>query len=86
MFCTSNAYLNLVRPHLTRFFWVQPNMVPNFWVRTGQVDRQDPKTGPIGLTSQRVQIRVQPYNVLSKPGLKLTHFRVGYGPKGPILG
>ena len=37
----------------------------------------------VGLTSKRVQIRVQPYNVLNKPE---TLKRVGSGPQGPKSG
>ena len=36
------------------FFQVQPNLGPNFRVQTGRVGPQDPKTGPVGSTSQRV--------------------------------
>ena len=60
------------------FFRVQPN----FRVQTCRIGPQD----PIGSTSKRVQIPVQPYNVLNKPDLNLTHFWVGLGPQGPKLG
>ena len=46
---------------------------PFFQAQTGRVGPQNPKTGPIGSTSKRVQH----YNVLYKPDLDPTCFRVG---------
>ena len=51
-------------------FWVQSDFWPNFRVQTGRVGRPSGSqnvSNQVGLTSKRVQIRVQPYNVLNKP-------------------
>ena len=51
------------------FFWVEPDFGPKIRVESGQVGPQGQKTCPIGSgwPQIRVQIWVQPYNVLNKP-------------------
>ena len=58
----------------------------NFWVQMGCVGPQHPKMGfnRVELTSKRVQIWIQPLNVLNRPDLNPTRFWAGLGPQGPI--
>ena len=47
-------------------FWFEPEFRLDFWVLSGRALKVK-KAGWIGSTSKRVQIRVQPKHVLSKP-------------------
>ena len=51
----SSLVYGLVRPNLTRFFGLNPILDQKFGLSR------------VGLASNRVQIRVQPYNVHNKP-------------------
>ena len=60
----------VVRPNPTRFFGLNPILDPKFGLsRVGSGWPSGSKNGSnrVGLASNRLQIRVQPYNILNKP-------------------
>ena len=75
-----------------RLVWPNPTRFSRFWVQfSGSNGSNRPSGSPkgsnwVGLTSKRVQIRVQSYNILNKSDLNPTRFWVGLGPQGQKLG